>query len=507
MRIMMIRQTSNYAFSQLGNGIGIIATILDKAGHTVKVIDNNSQYKHYSNRDLIKIAKTFRPDAIAFSISIPNTFETYKLVEEMHTSFPDLLIIAGGIHMRRSYEEALQKGIDIVVNRDGEKVVLPLFDHIKSKCRSNYRESLEKVPGISYLREDGSIYVSDNFPTLESLNDVPIVNYNLFNIKDYIKTGKEPGLFFITAQRGCPFTCTFCSDDLQRSDKRAASGEWIFRNVENIYNNYKSHYIVIADNNFTFPRQRAVDFCNRMIQSGLNNNISFSCQTKVETPLDDELLSLMKKAGFKKVNIGLERLDPYSLKMIKKKSSFNRVHKVMSAIKNAGLEIGIFILVGFPFDTEDILKKERESFLSLLEYTRTFNCSILQPTPGTEYYNNYPKSHEWYLDKKAFHLQRSYFANILEAYMIGQVDQNFFNLPKNVQKQIKNFYLEFKQINLGSFASRKSFMLTIGLKFDLLMAKLSQIIFKISPCFEFQLFNKIRFVRYYLGTFLFGRIV
>jgi len=57
MKILIIRQTTNYAFPQLGYGVGIIATILDQAGFEVKVIDNNSQYKHYSNRDLVNYIK------------------------------------------------------------------------------------------------------------------------------------------------------------------------------------------------------------------------------------------------------------------------------------------------------------------------------------------------------------------------------------------------------------------------------------------------------------------
>jgi len=487
--------------------MGIIATILSQQGYQVKVIDNNSQYKHYSNKDLLNTIKRDQPDVVAFSIVIPNAYETYQLIGQIKCQFPHLPIVAGGIHMKHSFKEALMRKVDIVVNRDGEKVVGPLFSHLESKNKINIRSGLDKIPGISFIKNDKTLFVSEDHATLDNLDDVPIIDYSLFNMDDYIKTKREPGLFFVTGQRGCPFHCTFCSDEVQRGDKRNASPNWMFQNVKYLYEKYNAHYIILADNNFTFPRARAIELCNMLIESGLNKKISFSCQTKVETPLDEELLKLMKKAGIIKVGIGLERLDPFSLKMIKKNSSKERVHKVLTSLKKMDMKVGIFMIVGFPFETMELLNSERKYFLELIKYTETFNCSILQPTPGTIYYESNPRSQEWYLEKKAFQKWRAYYSNVLEAYMLAQIDQNFFRLSPEILQEIKKIYLEFKNINYGTYFSKKSSFLSLMLKLDRVIANCSYFFFKFSPNCEFWLFSKVRSLRYYLGTALFGENV
>lgn len=507
MKILIIRQTTNYAFPQLGYGVGIIATILDQAGFEVKVIDNNSQYKHYSNSDLVNYIRIFKPDVLAFNITMLNVLETYDLVSVVKTEFPDLLMISGGIHMKGGFEEALRNGIDIVVVREGEKVIVPLIEYLKDRNRSDFRENLASIPGISYLKENGDLYTSNDFPQVDNLDSVPIVDYDLFNINDYIKTGKEPGIFFLTGQRGCPYKCTFCSDEYQQNDSRAASAEWMFNNVKYLHEKYNARYIVLADNNFTYPRKRTADFCEMLIESGLNKKITFSCQTKIDTSLDNKLLALMKEAGFKRIYVGLERLDEYSMEMIRKKSSIDRVHKVLSSIKSANIEIGIFILIGFPFETVSILSKEWDAFTSLSKHTQNFFCSILQPVPGTIYYEDYPKVKEWYLDRRALNLSRAYFANVLEMYMLGQAERNFFDLPEETQKKIRQFYLGIKKMNYGNFIPNKTIIHSAILKLDLLIAKSSQLLFFFSPTLEFFIFNKVRSMRYFFATLIFGNKV
>lgn len=506
MRVLLIRQTTSYSYSELGNGIGIIGTILSQGGHEVKIVDNNSLYKRYSNNKFCKIIRLFKPDVVAFGITIYNTLETYNLVHKIKVSFPDIMLVAGGIHMKFSYEEALRNGLDIIVNREGEKVVLPLFEHLETRIKTNFREGLNLIPGISYLQENGTVFVSSEYPALDDLDKVPMINYDLFNIDDYRKTLKEPGFIYIIGQRGCPYRCNFCSDDFQRNDKRVASAEWLFQNVKYLYSKFGFQYISICDNNFMSPRQRAIDFCNKIIQSGMNKHISFSCQTKIDSPLDDELLSLINEAGFSKIRIGLERLDQYSTKMIKKPSSIKRVHNTLSLIKKHEIEIGIFILLGFPFETVGLLEKERDAFKSLTMYTHNFICSILQPSPGTIYYDNYPKAKKWYLMLDAFLIRRAYFANVLDTYMIGQIDLGFFDLPDNTRKKIKDIYLEFKLINYGnfSFVAKRTLFYIMMLKLDLFLARISQLFFSISPSLEYWIFRKVSFFRYYFGTLFFG---
>ena len=506
-KVLFVRNSCNLmSHSQMGLGVGIIATITHNAGYDVKIIDNNTLYKFYREKDFIKIINSFKPDVLAYCLSLFNAYETYQQIRKFKALFPNLIIIAGGIHMKHCFKEALDHGVDVVINREGEKVILPLLEHLKRQGIFDYKKDLESISGVSFVKEDGSFHFAKEFPFLSNLDDVPIINYELFNIKDFIKTkNPEPGVFYIVGQRGCPFGCKFCFDEIQRADKRASSADWLFENVVNLYNKYKARYILIADNNITLFRERLVKFCNRMIQSGLNEKISFSCQTTTRFLIDEEIISLMRKAGFIRINFGVERLTSYSLKEINKEQSFEIIHKILSTVAKYGMDPSVFMMIGFPFDNKVLLQQEKELFLELTKYTNRLSLSILAPTPGTIYYDNYPKIKEWYLNPKEGLMLRAYFTNVLDIQMSHTIEKNFFDLPEETRDALIDYYYTFKKIARGSIFTKKTFILSLFLKIDFLIAKISQAVFALSPSLEFFIFNRLKGVRYYLGNYFFSR--
>ncbi len=506
MKLLFIRNSCNLmSHSQLGYGMGIIATIVHDAGYKVKVIDNNTLYKYYRDKDLFKIIKSYKPDVLAYSITIHNAYQTYEQIKKFKATLGDKVIIAGGIHMKHCFEEALRHGVDVVINREGEKVIVPLLKHLE-KYGKEYKKGLESVPGASFVKEDKSFHLAKEFLFFERLDDVPLINYELFNITDFIKTKTpEPGIFYITGQRGCPFNCTFCSDEMQRADKRVSSADWLFTNVANLYDKYTVRYLVIADNNITLSKKRLVDFSNKMIESGLNKKITLSCQTTTRFRLDEDLVSLMKEAGFGRINFGIERLTPYSLKMINKEQSFDTIHDVLALVAKYKIDPAVFMMVGFPFETKELLQQERDLFLELTKYSKKLCLSVLAPTPGTIYYDDEPQNKEWYLNKKEYLMLRAYFTNVLDMHTFHTIRKNFFGLSKEVQQALIDHYLTFKKISHGSVFTRKTKIISLLMKLDVLIARMSQAVFNLSPSLEFLMFNRLKAIRYYFGNYCFGR--
>jgi len=495
MKILFIKNSHAQTLSSwIGNGIGIIATIAHNEGYDVKVIDNNALYKVYEDKDIIKIIKSFKPDVLAYSITLHNSYPTYQQIPKIKSLFPSLVIVGGGIHMKYCFEEALHYGVDIVINREGEKVILPLLKHLEKRGKE-YKKGLEKIAGVSFVRENGKFYFAKEFPMLKNLDEVPIVNYKLFNIKDFIR-GEVPesGVFVLTGQRGCPFRCTFCSDEIQRADNRVASAEWMFKNVKDLYENYNVQDLFIGDNNITLFKERLTEFCEKMINSGLNKKVSLTCQTTTRFPIDEELIKLMKDAGFNKVVFGIERLTPYSLKMINKEQSLKIIEDILSLVRKHNVEPSIFAMVGFPFETKELLEEEMKLFLKLTKYAKSVYLSVLTPIPGTIYYDEYPKIKEWYLDKEEYLIRKTYFTTVLDGSVFHSIKKNFFNLSKETQKAMIYYYHFFKEINQNSASNNKIVFLLRKVNF--LIAKISQVIFAISPPTEFMIFKKLRILRH-----------
>lgn len=502
MRILILKHTQDYTNPTISQSVGTVATLLHNEGHEVKAIDNNAFYKYYTNAKLIKEAKKFNPDIIAFNITINNAFETYRLLPLLKKSFPDLLFVAGGIHVKYKYKEVLEKGFDVAVPQDGELVAGPLFKHLQGKTRQNFKKDLNKIEGVCFIKENGDFHIADTYPMIENLDDVPFINYKLFNLKDYIKTGREPGLLLINGERGCPFACTFCSDEFMLKDRRLTSAEYMFQNVKEIYEEYGLTYISIVDTNFLLYKERVIEFCNKMIDSGLNKVIRFTCQFRVDAKFDEDLVKLLKKAGFFKFYFGIERLVPESLKLINKNVSFDRVMEAFELLKASDIQIHFNMILGFPFETVDLIRQERAMFKKILPYTQTIFINILMPTPGTRYYDDYPKTWNWYLNPKFNKIMKTYYGHVLDLNMMDMLEFNFFDLPDEVINEIRECYVEFKEFNHGQHIEKKNLVASLALKFDIGLAKFSRVIYNIWPSFEFWLFRKVKSLRYYFGVLL-----
>ena len=140
----------------MGYGVGIIATILHDAGHEVKVVDNNSVYRRYSDDQLVSQIRDFNPDVLGHGITMPSAIHHYRLSARIREEFPDLPQIAGGLHLKGAYEEVLRHNIDIACVREGEKLILPLVEHIASAKQRGVplTQGLEVIDGLAYLGSD-----------------------------------------------------------------------------------------------------------------------------------------------------------------------------------------------------------------------------------------------------------------------------------------------------------------------------------------------------------------
>ena len=491
----------------IGLGIGIIGTILRNAGHEVRIIDNNAIYKMYSDGELLKIAKDFKPDIFAFNVNFLNALDTYNLIKKLKVKYPGHLFVGGGIHMRFCAHETLEHGFDVVARYEGETIAGPIFKHLEGRTREDYRDGLDKIPGILFTKEDGGVFESPETPVIENLDEVPYPDLNLFNLQNYYKLKTEPAVVHINGQRGCPFKCVFCIDEFTHSDKRVSSAEYMFNWVKYYYENWGIRYYFIVDNNFMIPSNRVEKFCRMMIESGLNREVNITVQTKLETINTKGPISMLREAGIFKVQIGLERLTPYSMKMIRKESSPEKVEKVMSWFRDSGVFCQVNILIGFPFETIETLRAEREAFLKLTKNTQTFLTGIMQPMPGTPYYDDYPKVHGWHLNPMMNRITKSYYGTVMDLATWDALKFNFFDLPQDVIQEIDKFYLEFKNLNHGSYILNETLFSKVMVGLDKLVARFSLLFFHLSPSAEQKLFSKVKALRYYFGMVFFAKRV
>src|SRR4030067_3367116 len=73
--------------------------------------------------------------------------------------------------------------------------------------------------------------------------------------------------------------------------------------------------------------------------------------------LDDENCELMKKTGFRLMKVGLESGSNETLRRISKKESIEQIKAGVKNAKDHGLRVKLTTMTGFPWETEDDVRK------------------------------------------------------------------------------------------------------------------------------------------------------
>jgi len=87
------------------------------------------------------------------------------------------------------------------------------------------------------------------------------------------------------------------------------SPENIIREIELLIKKYGVKEIHIEDDNFTFNKERVIEFCILLLDKNININWACPNGIRLDT-LDEELLKLMEKAGCYSFAVGIESGHP-----------------------------------------------------------------------------------------------------------------------------------------------------------------------------------------------------
>lgn len=186
------------------------------------------------------------------------------------------------------------------------------------------------------------------------------------------------------AGRGCPFTCSFCTIiNVQGRKSRRRSPEDIERIVRaNVEQGLHSFFI--TDDNFARNKDWEA-ILDRLIQlrEVEKLNISFIIQVDTLCHKLANFIEKCKRAGVKRVFIGLENINPDSLMSAsKRQNKITDYRAMLLAWKKVGIVTYCGYILGFPDDTREsvirdieIIKKELP--VDLLEFF------YLTPLPGS----------------------------------------------------------------------------------------------------------------------------
>ncbi len=345
-------------------GSVLLGTILRNQGLDVKVVVEEVAQPDYRTLD-------FQPDVVGISSISSTAPRAYALADFYRQQ--GIPVILGGAHPSFLPEEGLQHA-DYVVCGEGDEALPELLHTLEGGG------DLSGVNNVCF-REGDVIRKNPWRPFLADLDSLPIPDYNLIHQwKDNARC------ISIATSRGCPFNCSFCSVILLFGRKyRYNSVDRVMEEIR--LNASRAHHIFFCDDNFTANRQRIKELCERILRGNLR--VEWSAQVRVEAARDQELLELMSRSGCYVVFVGLESINPATLKAYNKSQDFDAIKECVINFHKHGINVHGMFVFGSEMDhyqvIRDTVKFCRRINLDSLQYL------ILTPVPGTPVYEEMEK--------------------------------------------------------------------------------------------------------------------
>jgi anaerobic magnesium-protoporphyrin IX monomethyl ester cyclase len=356
-------------------GLLYLASYLNKINSAlnIKVFDACAEY--YSLQNLKELICDFKPDVVGvqiFSFTLIDSLDVLKTIKE---NYPEIYTVAGGPHVTLFPEETMSFSfVDFAVIGEGE---IPFSQLVQSIAGEGI--GLNSINGIAY-RENSELFIDKKHNNIECLDDIPIINRKLLPYKKYSSVFSRNSIMTaMITSRGCPYHCVYCSNFNHKP--RAHSAEYVIQEIKNCVD-LGINEIFIIDDTFSYDMERAKSICKGIIKNKIE--LKWYVNTRINT-MDEELLGLLKQAGCRRVNYGIESGSQKIINNIKKGIKLEKAKHIIRKTKAAGLDVYCFFMIGLPGETMSDIKQTIKFVKETKPDFAQFSVTTIEP--GTELYN------------------------------------------------------------------------------------------------------------------------
>jgi len=362
-------------------GILSLAAVLESKGLQPEVVDLNRVYynwlqkKNRESGDFCGFAGEYLAardiDFFGFSTVCSSYPLTLRIAGEVKRLRGDSVVVLGGPQASVVDVATLRAfpAIDLIVRGEAEHTLPEL---VEALARGS---SLAAVQGVTF-RAGGEIVRNPDAALVMDLDALPFPAFHLFPDVAHCRH------FPLELGRGCPFSCTFCStNDFFRRRFRLKSPEKMIADMRRVREAYGVSSFELVHDMFTVDRKRVADFCETLIQSG--EQFIWGCSARTDC-VDEELISLMSRAGCRGIFFGIETGSGRMQKVIDKGLELEDSRARVRSCDKFKVKTAVSLMAGFPDETMNDLRQTAAFFVDSLRYDYADpQLSILAPLADT----------------------------------------------------------------------------------------------------------------------------
>lgn len=336
--------------------MGYLKSNLDSK-HDARIIDCAIDNIRADSPEFIKILKDMNPDMVCVSCWAPTYKEAIRALKVAKALNPNVITVIGGVQITSYADYIINHETCINFMFIGEAdLSFPLFvEEIESG-----NGDFSKIKGLMYKDSNGNIVKNETEKT-DDLDQIKIPDYKGMDLQRYVKSGYKFSTLHernapVWITRGCPYRCQYCAAPLLNGRLiRAHSVEYSMNWIRYLHDEEHMDHINIIDDNFTFDIKYAKEFCMAMIKEDIGVTMGTPNGIRMQR-LDEELVQLMKKAGWENLVVAPEAGSVSTLERMKKDLKPEVVPPIVKMIKKNGLKVHGFFIIGYPGDTMEDLE-------------------------------------------------------------------------------------------------------------------------------------------------------
>lgn len=354
-------------------GLLYISAYLKQHGKQVALVDSTFETKENWQANIL----AEQPDLIAFYTNLMTKVEVLRQLQFLKNQLPQTHFVVGGPDVTYNVENYLDAGFDFAVIGEGEQTMLELIEALENDS------TFDNVQGLAF-KKDGQIFHTEARTKIKELKTLPFPDRSAMPFETYLKTwetyhGKRTAN--ISTQRGCPYTCKWCSTAVYGQSYRRNDPEKVVEEIVHLQHDFGVEALWFVDDVFTVSHKWIAQLHEAFQRHNLT--IPFECITRAER-LNETVLQQLREMGCFRIWIGAESGSQQVIERMDRRVELETVQEMMQRTQQLGMEAGTFIMVGYPGELH-------EDILATMEHIRKCNPDHLTitrayPIKGTELY-------------------------------------------------------------------------------------------------------------------------
>ncbi len=246
--------------------------------------------------------------------------------------------------------------------------------------------AFQSVSGLAYHLADGSVHRTAPREKLHDLDDLPMPNREKIDLQLYLDAWKRAhghSAISLSTQRGCPYTCRWCSTAVYGQSYRRRSPAAVVDEIEWLQARYDFDLIWFVDDVFTVSHKWLDGFRDELARRDVQ--VQFECITRADR-LNADVLQTLKTCGCFRVWIGAESGSQRIIDAMDRRVDVQQVRAMIRQARQTGMQAGTFIMLGYPGETEADIRATAEHLKA--SDPDLFTITVAYPIKGTGLYES-----------------------------------------------------------------------------------------------------------------------